>query len=237
MFVLCGLLWAVMRRCWGVVAGLALVLGLTRPIAVPVVAVVAVAAWLRWRARERDPVSRGEYVAMATALTSSCVAAVLWPLVAWYVTGSRTAYTDTMASWRVGGRIEPLTPWLGMSQWAFRDFEGAAVFGPVGLAALATTIVVLTCGPWATRLGPELRTWCLAYPAYLAVVLDPFTSIFRYALPLFPLVAVVLGGGWLTRTARWLWVRVGVLVALGVVGQAAWIWKLLVYHPPSDYPP
>jgi len=237
MFVLCGLLWAVMRRSWGVVAGLALVLGLTRPIAVPVVAVVTVAAWLRWRARERDPVSRGEYLAMATALASSCVAAVLWPLVAWYVTGSRTAYTDTMASWRVGGRIEPLTPWLGMSQWAFRDFEGAAVFGPVGLAALATTIVVLTCGPWATRLGPELRTWCLAYPAYLAVVLDPFTSIFRYALPLFPLVAVVLGGGWLTRTARWLWVRVGVLVALGVVGQAAWIWKLLVYHPPSDYPP
>ena len=124
-----------------------------------------------------------------------------------------------------------------MSQWAFRDFHGAAVYGPVGLAALVTAIVVLTLGPWATALGPELRTWCLAYPAYLALVLDPFTSIFRYALPLFPLVAVVLGGGWVERGARWLWTRAGVLVALGVVGQVAWIWKLLVFHPPSDYPP
>jgi hypothetical protein len=107
----------------------------------------------------------------------------------------------------------------------------------VALAALVTTIVVLTCGPWATRLGPELRTWCLAYPAYLGLVLDPFTSIFRYALPLFPLVAVVLGTGWVDRAARWLATRSMVLVAAGIVGQAAWIWKLLVFHPPSDFPP
>ena len=30
---------------------------------------------------------------------------------------------------------------------------------------------------------------------------------------------------------------VGAWSALGVVGQVAWIWKLLVFHPPSDYPP
>jgi hypothetical protein len=171
------------------------------------------------------------------ALGGTALGAVLWPLIAWRVTGVRSAYTDTMASWRVGSEIVPLKPWLGMSQWAFRDFDGGAVYGPVGLAALATLIVVLTVGPWATALGPELRAWCLAYPAYLALVLDPFTSIFRYALPLFPLVAVVLGGGWLERTARWVWLRAAPLVALGIVGQVAWIWKLLVFHPPSDYPP
>ena len=124
-----------------------------------------------------------------------------------------------------------------MSQWAFRHFDNAEVYGPVALAALVTAIVVLTCGPWATALGVELRTWCLAYPAYLAFVLDPFTSIFRYAMPLFPLVAVILGGGWVERAARWLGARTVALVALGVVGQVAWIWKLLVFHPPSDYPP
>ena len=96
---------------------------------------------------------------------------------------------------------------------------------------------MLTCGPWATRLGPELRAWCLAYPAYLAVVLDPFTSIFRYALPLFPLVAVVLGGGLGGRPAALAVAACGVLVAVGIGGQALWIWKLLVYVPPSDYPP
>ena len=237
MFVLCALLWALTRRSWGIVAGSSLLLGLTRPIAVPVVLVVAVSVWLLWRRRRQQGVARSELLAAVAALATSAVGAVLWPLVAWQVTGSRTAYTDTMAAWRVDGQITPLKPWLGMSQWAFRDFDGAAVYGPVGLAALVTTLVVLTCGPWATRLGPELRVWCLAYPAYLALVLDPFTSIFRYALPLFPLLVVVLGGGWVDRAARHLVVRVGFLVAAGTVGQAAWIWKLLVYHPPSDYPP
>ncbi|GAA2733841.1 hypothetical protein GCM10009867_12620 [Pedococcus aerophilus] len=237
MLVLCALLWALVRRSWGMVAGLSLLLGLTRPIAVPVVLVVAVSVLLLWRRRRQQNVTRGELLAALAALGTSAVGAVLWPLIAWQVTGSRSAYTDTMAAWRAGGEITPLKPWLGMSQWAFRDFDGAAVYGPVGLAALVTTIVVLTCGPWATRLGPELRVWCLAYPAYLAFVLDPFTSIFRYALPLFPLLVVVLGGGWLDRVARHLAVRVGFLVVAGTVGQAAWIWKLLVYHPPSDYPP
>jgi hypothetical protein len=237
MLVLCLLLWAVLRRQWFLVGALALVLGLTRPIAVPVVVVVAVALFLRWRGRGAAPLRVPDYLGGAWALGASAVGAVLWPLVAWQVTGSRSAYTDTMAAWRVGGEIVPLRPWLGMSQWVFRDFDGAAVYGPVGLAALATTIVVLTLGPWASALGPELRTWCLAYPAYLAFVLDPFTSIFRYALPLFPLLAVILGGGWLERGARWLWARTGLLVATGLVGQVAWVWKLLVFHPPSDYPP
>jgi hypothetical protein len=74
------------------------------------------------------------------------------------------------------------------------------------------------------------------------VVLDPFTSIFRYALPLFPLVALVVAGswrapGWLETRARSVWTRTAVLVAIGIVGQALWIWKLLVFVPPSDYPP
>ena len=68
-------------------------------------------------------------------------------------------------------------------------------------------------------------------------MLDPFTSIFRYALPLFPLVAVMLGGAWVTRTAQWLWTRAGLLIGVGIVGQALWIWQLLVFVPPSDYPP
>lgn len=237
MLILCLVLWAVMRQAWEVAGALSLLLGLARPICAPVVAVVAVALFLRWRARGERPIPAREYAAGAFALAATALAAVLWPLVAWWVTGSRSAYTETMSAWRAGGTIEPFKPWLGMSQWVFRSFEGASVYGPVGLAALVMSIIVLTCGPWATRLGPELRVWCLAYPAYLGLVLDPLTSIFRYALPMFPLLAVMLGGAWVDRAARWLWLRTGALVALGVVGQVAWIWKLLVFHPPSDYPP
>jgi hypothetical protein len=237
MLVLCALLWAVMRRAWIASAGLVLLLGLTRPIATPAAVVVAVALWVRWRDRRERPLGRTEVVSGLVALAAAALASILWPLLAWNATGSRSAYTDTMSAWRAGGHLVPLKPWLGMSEWVFRDTAHPETYGPVGLAVLVTTIVVLTCGPWATRLGPELRAWCLAYPAYLALVLDPFTSIFRYALPLFPLVAVVLGGGWVGRTARWLWTRTAVLVALGMVGQVFWVYKLLVFWPPSDYPP
>ena len=237
MLVLTGFLWAVARQRWPASAGLALVLGLTRPIALPVLAVTAVALLLRWRARRSRPVAPAEYAAGALALAACGLSGLLWPAIAWAVTGAPTAYTDTMAAWRVGGQIVPLKPWLWMSEWLFRDFALAGTYGPVALAAVATAVVVMVCGPWARALGPELRTWCLAYPAYLALVLDPFTSIFRYLLPLFPLLVVVLGGGWGDRPARLLWWRTGVLVAGGVVGQAVWIHELLVFVPPSDYPP
>jgi hypothetical protein len=237
MLVLCGLLWAVLRQRWFLVAVLALALGVTRPIAVPVLAVVAVALFIRWRRRAREPITRQECVAGATALVACGVAGLIWPAVVWAATGSRTAYTDTMASWRTGGEIVPLKPWLWMSEWVFRSSEHAQTFGPVALAAVVTTIVVMVLGPWASALGPELRTWCLAYPAYLALVLDPFTSIFRYLLPLFPLLVVILGGGWLDRLPRWIGPKAVALSAAGVVGQVFWIWGLLVFVPPSDYPP
>jgi hypothetical protein len=235
--VLCAFLWSVMRRRWATAGALALVMGVTRPIALPLAAVLAVAILLRWRSRRVEPIERREAFAGAGALLASGVAGLLWPAAAWAVTGSRTAYTDTMAAWRSGGEIEPLTPWLWMSQWVFRSFELAATYGPVALAALVTTVVVMVCGPWAAALGPELRTWCLAYPAYLALVLEPFTSLFRYLLPLFPLLAVMLGGGWTGRPGRWLGGRTGMLVAAGVAGQAVWVFELLVFVPPSDYPP
>lgn len=237
MLVLCGLLWAVMRRQWLLAGGLAVVLGLTRPIALPVLAVLAVALLMRWRARGEQPIAVREYAAGAGALVAAGIAGLLWPAITWAVTGDRTAYTDTMSAWRAGGEIVPLKPWLWMSEWVFRATDHPATYGPVALAVIVTTLAVLVCGPWARALGSELRVWCLAYPAYLALVLDPFTSIFRYLLPLFPLLVVVLGGGWSDRPARLLRWRTALLVGLGVVGQVFWVWELLVFVPPSDYPP
>ena len=237
MLVLCGFLWAVMRERWVAAAALVLVLGVTRPIALPAGAVVVVALALRWRARRARRITPGEYAAGAAALVACGVSGLTWPTIAWAVTGSPTAYTDTMAAWRAGGEIVPLKPWLWMSEWVFREFDLADTYGPVALALTVTTLVVMVLGPWARALGPELRTWCLAYPAYLALVLDPFTSIFRYLLPLFPLLVVMLGGGWVARSPRFLSWRTGTLVVLGVIGQAVWITELLVFVPPSDYPP
>jgi hypothetical protein len=98
-------------------------------------------------------------------------------------------------------------------------------------------IVAMTIGPWAALLGPELRAWTLAYTGYLILVDTPVTSVFRHLLPLFPLTVVLIGGGWRDRAPRWLGWRTGFLIALGLVGQVWWVWSLLRFVPPMDWPP
>ena len=101
---------------------------------------------------------------------------------------------------------------------------------------IAAVLVGAAVGPWAARLPLELRAWMLAYPAYLALVLDVGTSLVRYAVPLFPLALVLVGGG-MRRIPRGWPVLAAVLVALSLWGQYAWTTELLVLDPPSDYPP
>ena len=71
-------------------------------------------------------------------------------------------------------------------------------------------------------------------------MLDPFTSIFRYLVPLFPLLVVVLGAGWADRRGngwgRLLWRAVPLLVVF-VACQYWWTDELWRFVPPSDYPP
>ena len=71
-------------------------------------------------------------------------------------------------------------------------------------------------------------------------MLDPFTSIFRYLIPLFPLLVVMLGAGWADRRGntwkRLLW-RSCRCSSLFVVGQYYWTDILWRFIPPSDYPP
>ncbi|MEP6630218.1 MAG: hypothetical protein ABJA89_07085, partial [Lapillicoccus sp.] len=164
------------RWLWGTL--LALLLGLARPIALPIAAVAVVALWMRWRRRRADPVSRGEVVSGLALLAGCGVSGLLWPVVAALVTGRNDAYTVTMSSWRGSREIVPFRPWLDMSRYYFGQ-----TWGPVWLTVLFVLIAVMVIGPWAVRLGPQLRVWSLAYPAYLLVVLDPFTSIFRYLIP------------------------------------------------------
>ncbi|GAA2744753.1 hypothetical protein GCM10009868_23600 [Terrabacter aerolatus] len=235
MLLLVGYLYALAKERWLVATAVALLVGLSRPIAVPLGLVTLVVVVLRWRARRDRPITRGTYAAMAAALVGCGVAGLLWPAIAWWRTGVRSAYTDTMATWRGSGTVEPFTPWLGMSRYAFGE-----TWGPVLLVVVPLVVVAMVAGPWARNLGADLRTWTLAYPAYLAAVLDPFTSIFRYLIPLFPMLVVILGAGWADRRGntwkRMLW-RFVPLIVLCVVGQYYWTDILWRFVPPSDYPP
>ena len=235
MLLLVGYLYALSRERWLVATVVALLVGLSRPIAVPLGIVTLVVVVLRLRQRAERPVRGREYAAMTAALVGCGVAGFLWPAIAWWRTGISSAYTDTMAAWRGYATVEPFVPWLDKARYFFGD-----TWGPIWLVVVPLVIVTMVAGPWASALGADLRTWTLAYPAYLAVVLDPFTSIFRYLIPLFPLLVVMIGAGWADhRRNTWgrILLRSVPLLVLFVLGQYWWTTELWVFVPPSDYPP
>jgi hypothetical protein len=226
---------ALQRERWLWALLLTVLLGVTRPIAVPLAAVAVVALYLRWRRRATVPVTPAE-AARGVALLIGCgLSGLIWPVIAALVTGRGDAYAATMSAWRTTREIVPFRPWLDVSRFYF-----GPTWGPVWLTVTVVVLAVMVLGPWASRLGPLLRTWALAYPAYLLVVLDPYTSVFRYLIPLFPLAAVLVGvagrPGWRTWE-RWARVRLGVLLVAFVVGQWYWIDILWRFVPPTDYPP
>jgi len=228
--LLVGLLWAVSRERWLITAGLALLIGLTRSIALPLAVVGLVAVFLRWRRRREDPISDRESWSVLATLGSCGAAGLLWPAIVGVSLGSPTAYTRTLGSWAVGGSVKLLRPWLAYiaSPWSWNAVK-------VGVAL--AIIVAMTIGPWAARLGTELRTWVLAYTGYLILVDTPSTSLFRHLLPLFPLTVVLIGSGWQDRPPRWMAWRTGFLVVVGLAGQVWWVWALLRFVPPTDFPP
>jgi hypothetical protein len=238
LLLLAAALWLLVRRRWLAAGAVALLTGLARPIGLPLGLVALVAVWRRWRRRHQTPVTRAEYARMAGALAGCGLAGLVWPAVAWVRTGVPDAYTVTMSAWRGGEPVTPFLPTIERVQWLF-----GAAGGPVLLAAGLVLLVVAVAGPWARGLGPELRTWCVAYVLYLFAALDPWTSIYRYLLLLFPLFVLLVGGGW-HRAAprgadpRWLLVVRTVVIAVLFLGwQVWWAWELFMFVPPRDNPP
>lgn len=220
-FLLC-----LQRGRYGPAALVALLLGLTRPVAVPLCVVVVVHLVLRAVAGHRAGRTLGgrEAVRCLGLLAASGTAGLLWPLTTWRLTGQADAYTATMGAWRAGGDVVWFRPWITVSEY---------VLGPVGPLVLVAAVVggaAFVLSRRTALLGPELRTWCLAYVGYLLAVLDPFTSLFRYLVFLFPLGALVATG---PRSRGVLRAWVCCSLALQVV-WIAWLWR---FSPPTDWPP
>jgi hypothetical protein len=209
--------WCLQRGRYLLAVPMLLALGLARPVAVPMAAVLVLHLLRALPAMRGLPRSAWRaLVGPALAAAASVVAAVEWPLIAWRGTGVRNAYTLTMAAWRTPHEVVPVRPWLEFSQLML-----GGVTGPVVLVAALTGLWW-----WLTRRGrqvlePDLVAWCVLYAAYLVVVLDSFTSLPRYLLPLFPLgvpLASVSG----SRAFR---VAVAVSIAVGGV-----LWTLLIWR-------
>src|SRR5690606_18020529 len=144
----------------------------------------------RWFTRKRDPFPPPERWASAGLAIFSGVMGLAWLLIAWAVTGSMTAYTDTELAWRapyIG--YQELVPFAAWPQGA--EFWLGPVLGPVTLGIVAVGFILFMLTPWVRRLGFDLNAWVVSYVLYLAAVFFPQSSTFRLLMPVFPLLGAL----------------------------------------------
>lgn len=207
----------VVRRRYLLAAPVAVALGFTRPVALPLVVVVAVHAVVRWRAARAgsDPVRRGEVAGLTTLVIATLASGLAWPAICGAVTGVSDAYLRTQQAWRQGHGVGLFAGWLP-----------ALSERPVVVAAwvaAAVAVAALLARPAGRGLGPEMVAWVAGYLGYLAAVLDPATSsLVRFGLLAFPLVPAVIGLVPGPSGRRRVWVAV--LTVTCVAGQFLWLW-------------
>ncbi|CAI3801506.1 hypothetical protein NKCBBBOE_02858 [Pseudarthrobacter sp. MM222] len=173
------------------------------------------------------PHTNSELWSLAGLTAVSGIGALLWPAIAWAVTGDLQAYTKTETVWR-GHDLVPFKPWFD---------TGIMLFGPtLGVLApfvFVTLFVVFMMSRPVAALGTELRLWCCCYMGYLLVFLHPQTSTFRMLLPLFPLA---LSAALVSRSRAYRGTVVLMFLLLQIV-WIVWLWAWAPLPGGGDYPP
>ncbi len=219
LFLLTAALYLLLRRRYWMMLPVIAVMALTRPSGLAFALAMLMHVIHRWLTRGRDPFDWPERVASIVVGLFSAFAGVAWLLVAWALTGSPTAYTDTELAWRAAyvgyGELVPFAPWLQAAGfWAsIWGMPTPMLVGIVGVGVAGFFALLFT--PWARRLGPDLRFWVASYAIYLLAVFFPQSSTFRLVMPLFPLLGVL-------AQPRSRWYRVFIVLGF-IAGQAAWI--------------
>ncbi len=217
-FLLALALYLLLTRRYAVLFPVVAIMSLTRPSGLAFALALGLHFGYRWFTRGRDPFPTGERMLGAGLTVFSLVMGFAWPVAAWAVTGSPSAYTDTELAWRapyIGYlELQPFVPWLqGARFWGEQWQIGDTAF--VLLAMLVFVFAVGMFTPAVRRLGPDLRFWSASYALYLLAVFFPQSSTFRLLVPLFPLLGAVAQ----PRSALY---RVTLVVA-SVSGQFAWL--------------
>jgi hypothetical protein len=207
------------RRRFGWVFPVVLLLGLTRPSGLAFAAAMGLYLVYRFVRRTREPFPRADWLP-AVALTAwGLVVGFLWPAIAWAVTGSPTAYTDTELAWRssyIGYQeLLPFTSWFQGGAWWGSWWFGAPMIGIALVVLLVVLFVGILAAPWTRRLDPFSRAWVAGYGVYLFAFFFPQSSTFRLLGPMFPLVgALAVPRSALLRVA---------MVVLAIAGPIVWI--------------
>jgi hypothetical protein len=218
LLMLTGALLLVLQRRYLLLVPLIAVMALTRPTGLAFALFLTLHVGYRWYIRHRDPFPVHEAATAFSVAVFSGLMGLAWPGIAWLVTGSMTAYTDTELAWRsayIGYQeLVPFAAWFQSGVW----WLGA----PLGILVVVGLIVGFTAmmfTPMVRSLGVDLRLWVVSYALYLLAVFFPQSSIFRLLMPMFPL----LGALALPRSRVY---RVVVTLAL-ICGQ--WGWLLLCW--------
>ena len=224
MALLVGVLLCLQRRRYLLAVPLVLLVGLARPIAVPLAAVLVLHAVrvVVLRRPGAEPLTRGSVAALGALCTAGVVAAAEWPVIAAMRTGRPDAYTQTMASWRNPRQMRAFVPWHDAAE-RYLGSPGMAI-----LVLAVAALVVWVARPQAAVIAGDLRAWCLCYVAYLLAAMDSFTSLPRYLLPLFPLGTLLAA---VTRDSRAYRVALTVAFATGSVVWIAVVWRSRTMAP------
>ena len=219
----------VTRRYWLLLPVIG-VMALTRPSGLAFALALALHVAWRWWHRSREEFPPRERVAAISAALFSGVMGLAWLLIAWGVTGSPTAYTDTELAWRAGyigyTELVPFTSWIsGAEFWLRFPFGGAIVATGV---VFILGVIALLFTPFGKRLGPDIRFWVISYLAYLLAVFFPQSSTFRLLVPLFPALGVI-------AQPKHPAYRIA-LVLLFIAGQVVWV-QIAWYVDGSDWTP
>jgi hypothetical protein len=216
--LLASVFWLLQRRRYLTAVPVLLLVGLARPVAVPLAAVLVLHLVRKlWSTRSLLACARP-----LAATAAAVLAAVEWPLIAWHRTGVRDAYTLTMAAWRTPRRLVPFRPW-----WDAAQLFLGQVIGPLLLVTAIAGLAWWLARPSARLLGPDLRAWCVCYTVYLLAVLDSFTSLPRYLLPMFPLGALLAAS---SRSRAFRLAVTGGFAVLLVIWMLA-VWRSRIWAP------
>ncbi len=220
-------------RKYGWCGVVVLILAFTRPVVAPLAAVLLVHMIARYRAHygvvrwsgERQEFPRLQQLAVAGLGLGTAASSLLWPAMAGWVTGIPDAYQRTQGSWRSRGELS--APFVQAAD-IFNLLWGER--GWLWVVAGGVLLLGLLLSRWGRVLGSDFGAWTIAYPLFFLAVTEPWTSTYRYALFLVPLAALA------ARILRWwpLWL---IVVGLGFWGQQEWINQLLLFRPPTSYPP
>ncbi len=203
------------RRRWALLVPVIALMAFTRPTGLAF-AFALVLYWLgRHVARKSELFPARERFVIAGLAVYSGVLGLAWAGIAWAVTGSMTAYTDTELAWRSSWlgptHLLPFTAWFEAAPF----WVGAAA-GPFVVVAIVVAFLLLLVTPRARALGVEMRSWVIAYGVYLFAVFFPQSSLLRLLMPMFPLAAVLA-----PRRSKAAGAAI-LLVALAL--QLVWLW-------------